>query len=263
MSDSFFVLLCHSNLRVITMKRQIYKIVSAKQFVFTLSAVIISALLIFGIDIVYSTAKSESKTNALPVIIIDAGHGGEDGGAQSSSGILEKDINLSISMKLKAVFESLGFETVTVRETDCLIYDSGCNAMREKKVSDIRNRMNIMLKYPDSIFLSIHQNHFDQSKYHGAQVFYSKNDQQSKIIAECIQSSIVEKLQNENTRKIKPSGTEIYLLYHAKTPAVMVECGFLSNPGEAQLLNDESYQKKMAVSIADGVLKYLSNRETA
>ena len=166
-------------------------------------------------------------------------------------------------MKLKAVFESLGFETVTVRETDCLIYDSGCNAMREKKVSDIRNRMNIMLKYPDSIFLSIHQNHFDQSKYHGAQVFYSKNDQQSKIIAECIQSSIVEKLQNENTRKIKPSGTEIYLLYHAKTPAVMVECGFLSNPGEAQLLNDERYQKKMAVSIADGVLKYLSNRETA
>ena len=131
--------------------------------------------------------------------------------------------------------------------------------MREKKVSDIRNRMNIMLKYPNSIFLSIHQNHFSQSKYHGAQVFYSKNDPQSKVIAEYIQNAIVEKLQNENTRKIKPSGTEIYLLYHAKSPAVMVECGFLSNGGEAQLLNDEQYQKKMAVAIVDGVIKYLSS----
>ena len=244
---------------VITMKKHFYKIISAKQFIFTLCAVFVSALLIFGIDIVYSTAKSESEKSTLPVIIIDPGHGGEDGGAQSSSGILEKDINLSISMKLKAAFESLGFETVTVRETDCLIYDSGCNAMREKKVSDIRNRMNIMLKYPNSIFLSIHQNHFGQSKYHGAQVFYSKNDPQSKVIAEYIQNAIVEKLQNENTRKIKPSGTEIYLLYHAKSPAVMVECGFLSNGGEAQLLNDEQYQKKMAVAIVEGVIKYLSS----
>lgn len=245
------------------MKKHFYKIISAKQFVFTLCAVFVSALLIFGIDIVYSTAKSESEKKTLPVIIIDPGHGGEDGGAQSSSGILEKDINLSISMKLKAAFEALGFETVTVRETDCLIYDSGCNAMREKKVSDIHNRMNIMLKYPNSIFLSIHQNHFSQSKYHGAQVFYSKNDPQSKIIAEYIQSSIIEKLQNENTRKIKPSGTEIYLLYHAKSPAVMVECGFLSNGGEAQLLNDEQYQKKMAVAIVDGVIKYLSSKGAA
>ena len=103
---------------VITMKKHFYKIISAKQFIFTLCAVFVSALLIFGIDIVYSTAKSESEKKTLPVIIIDPGHGGEDGGAQSSSGILEKDINLSISMKLKAAFESLGFETVTVRETD-------------------------------------------------------------------------------------------------------------------------------------------------
>ena len=245
------------------MKKHFYKIVSAKQFVFTLCAVVISALLIFGIDIIYSNAKSESEKSTLPTIIIDAGHGGEDGGAQSSSGILEKNINLSISMKLKALFQALGFETVTIREADCLIYDGGCTVMREKKVSDIRNRMSIMEKFPNSIFLSIHQNHFSQSKYYGAQVFFSKNDPESEKIAECIQNSIASKLQNENTRKIKPSGTEIYLLYHAKTPAVMVECGFLSNPGEAQLLNDEKYQKKMAVAIVDGVLKYLGSREAA
>lgn len=241
------------------MRKSVYGIINAKQFIFLFFAIVISAVMIFGIDIVYSKAKSESEKSSLPVIIIDAGHGGEDGGTQSSSGILEKDINLSISLKLKAVLESLGFKTIAVRESDCLIYDSGCTAMREKKVSDIRKRLSLMTKYPSAVFLSIHQNHFQQSKYHGAQVFYSKNHPQSKTLAEFIQNSVVEKLQNENTRKIKPSGTEIFLLHHATTPAVMVECGFLSNSGEALLLSDEQYQKKMAVAIADGVIKYLSS----
>lgn len=243
------------------MKKLLYKTVSAKQFVFTLCAVIISALLIFGIDIVYTNATAEEAKNELPVIIIDAGHGGEDGGAQSSAGILEKDINLSISKKLEALFDSFGFQTVSVRDEDKLIYDSTCGSMREKKVSDIHNRMKLMQAYPNSIFISVHQNHFSESKYYGAQVFYSKNNPESEIVAESIQKSIVDKLQKENERKIKPSGTEIYLLYHATTPAVMVECGFLSNGGEAQLLNDENYQKKIAVAIFGGVTEYLNNRK--
>ena len=111
------------------------------------------------------------------------------------------------------------------------------------------------------MILSIHQNHFSESKYYGAQVFYSKNNPESEIIAENIQKSIVALLQPENERRIKPSGTEIYLLYHATTPSVMVECGFLSNGGEAQLLNDENYQKKMSLAIADGIIKYLNDRE--
>lgn len=243
------------------MKLNLYKILNVKQFAFTLCAVIVSAVLIFGIDIVYTNATSKTESDALPVIIIDAGHGGEDGGAQSSSGILEKDINLSISQKLEAIFNSIGFKTLMIRNSDEMIYDSSCKTIREKKVSDIHNRMNLMNEYPNCIFLSIHQNHFSESKYHGAQVFYSKNNPESEVIAENIQKSIVEKLQNENERMIKPSGTEIYLLYHAKTPAVMVECGFLSNGGEAQLLNDETYQKKMAVAVADGIIKYLNNRK--
>ena len=257
----FFLTIAIVILRVIDMKKHFYKILNAKQFLFIVCALSVSILLVFGVDIVYTKATLQSEQNAVPVIIIDAGHGGEDGGTQSSTGILEKDINLSISLKLEALFNSLGFKTIMVRTSDEMIYDGSCKTIREKKASDIHNRMNLMLSYPNSIFLSIHQNHFSESKYRGAQVFYSKNNPESEIIAESIQKSIVEKLQNENERMIKPSGTEIYLLYHAKTPAVMVECGFLSNGGEAQLLNDESYQKKMAVAVADGVIKYLNNRK--
>lgn len=243
------------------MKKFMFRIINAKQFAFALCAFAVSALLIFGIDVVYTNASVEKSKTDLPVIIIDAGHGGEDGGAQSSSGILEKKINLSISLKLEALFNTLGFRTVSVRKTDELIYNDSCKTIREKKVSDIHNRLNIMNEYPDSIFLSIHQNHFSESKYYGAQVFYSKNNPKSEIIAENIQKSIVALLQPENERRIKPSGTEIYLLYHATTPSVMVECGFLSNGGEAQLLNDENYQKKMSLAIADGIIKYLNDRE--
>lgn len=247
---------------VINMKKYLYKILNAKQFAFIVCAVAVSALLIFGVDIFYTKATlNQAEQKTFPVIIIDAGHGGEDGGTQSSSGILEKDINLSIALKLNSLFKSMGVETVMIRDGDELIYNDSCKTIREKKVSDIHNRMNIMLSYPNGIFLSIHQNHFSESKYCGAQVFYSKNNHESEIIAENIQKSIVEKLQSKNERKIKPSGTEIYLLYHAKIPAVMVECGFLSNGGEAQLLNDANYQNKMVIAIFDGVAKYLNNRK--
>ena len=246
------------------MKKSVYKVLNAKQFAFTLCAIAVSAFLIFGVEAFYSYVSANSETKAdesrFPVIIIDAGHGGEDGGASSSSGIVEKNINLSISLKVRDLLNSLAFKTVMVRNEDKLIYDENCKTIREKKVSDIHNRMSIMEAYPNSIFLSIHQNHFEQSKYYGAQVFYSKNNEESRMIAERIQSSVVEKLQNENKREVKPSGTEIYLLYNAKSPAVMVECGFLSNSGEAQLLNDETYQTKMSLAIVDGILNYLNNR---
>lgn len=245
------------------MKKTVYKILNAKQFAFTLCAIAVSTVFIFGVEVFYSVGSANAETtenkDSRPVIIIDAGHGGEDGGASSSSGIVEKDINLSISLKVRDLLNSLAFKTVMVRDEDKLIYDENCKTIREKKVSDIHNRMSIMEANPNSIFLSIHQNHFEQSKYYGAQVFYSKNNEESKLIAEKIQSSVVEKLQNENKREVKPSGTEIYLLYNAKSPAVMVECGFLSNSGEAQLLNDENYQTKMSLAIVDGILNYLNN----
>lgn len=239
------------------MKKAVYLTFRLKLFLTALTFILLigSLFMLFGMksQIVTSSSVQTQK----PLIIIDAGHGGEDGGTQSSSGIVEKDINLEISKKVNAIFESFGYETLMIREEDKMVYDGNCSTQREKKVSDIHNRMEIIEKYPDSIFLSIHQNHYSESKYNGAQVFYSPNSDESKLIAESIQNSIISLIQNENTRKIKQSGTEIYLLYHAESPAVMVECGFLSNPGEALLLKDEEYQKKMSLAIAAGVNQYL------
>ena len=191
------------------------------------------------------------------IIIVDAGHGGEDGGTQSSTGVLEKDINLDISIKTGNILKLMGYTVVYTRTDDTLHYDSSAEKQRQKKVSDIHYRMNIMKNYPESVFLSIHQNYFAESKYYGAQVFYSKNNEKSKEIAEIIQTNIREILQPENERQIKPSGTDIYLLYHTESPAVMVECGFLSNPGEALLLNDAKYQKKISLAIAAGLEEYI------
>ena len=220
---------------------------------------LITAALSMSVHFCFSALSSQSvmAQKKQPVIIIDAGHGGEDGGTVSSSGIIEKNINLSIALKLEKIFSEKGFETVMTRNEDCLIYDEDCKTLRQKKASDLHNRMKIMESYNNCLFLSVHQNHFSQSKYYGAQVFYSQNRSESEALARYIQESIVSSLQKENTRQIKPSGSEIFLLYNASQPAVMVECGFLSNPGEAQKLNSEDYQLQMAEAIYKGVSEYL------
>lgn len=205
-------------------------------------------------------AMSETVTPVLPTVIIDAGHGGEDGGTQSSSGILEKDVNLQISRKLNLLLKALGYKTVMLRDEDKMLYTGELSSQREKKVSDIKNRMNVINTYPDALFLSIHQNYFTESKYNGTQVFYSPNNAESRLVAQSVQDSVITLVQNKNTRKIKQSGKEIYLLYHANNPAVMVECGFLSNPGEALLLNDSEYQKKISLAIINGINRYYKGK---
>lgn len=208
-----------------------------------------------GVDSNEATSNV-SVISALPLIIIDPGHGGEDGGTSSADGIIEKDINLSISRKLDILLTLCGYNTLMTRNEDKLIYSGSHKSMRSKKVSDIRNRMSVIENNPESVFLSIHQNYFTQQKYNGAQVFYSPNNPESKLIADYIQNSVRESLQTENERKTKKSGKEIYLLYHSKTPSVMVECGFMSNPTEAALLNDEEYQIKMSLVILNGLNEY-------
>ncbi len=206
-----------------------------------------------------SSTQTESSESSV-TIIIDAGHGGEDGGTSSSKGVLEKDINLAIALKLNSLMKLMGYKTLMIRETDSMIYSDPSASQREKKISDIQNRMKIINNTPDGIFLSIHQNYFTQSKYSGTQVFYSGGHNDSKVLAGHIQNSVVRNIQKNNQRKIKQSGKEIYLLYHSKMPAVMVECGFMSNPGEALLLSDEDYQMKMSLAIIDGVTQYIENK---
>jgi len=191
-------------------------------------------------------------------IIVDAGHGGDDGGAVGINGTVEKDINLDIALKLEKILKFYGFKVIMTRTEDVMTCDDGLDSMRKRKVSDIHNRFELMQKNPDALFVSIHQNKFEDSAQHGTQVFYSGNNEESKVLAQAIQDSIVSSLQKDNSRVVKKSGSGIYLLYHAKNPAVLVECGFISNPTEVKNLKDEKYRMKLAILIADGLIKYLS-----
>ena len=242
------------------MKKGIFLSIGLKK----LSVLVFSALLIAsGVAGIYYSTISVATINIMSnenVIIVDAGHGGIDGGTQSAAGVLEKDINLAIADKVGAMLSLIGYEVVFTRQSDNIPYGNECVTVRQKKVWDTHNRMAVIEKFPDGIFLSIHQNYFEQSRYSGAQVFYSLNNPESRLIAENIQASIAGSLQKDNDRQIKKVGTEIYLLYKAQIPAVMVECGFLSNEKEAELLNDSEYQNEMALSIVKGLIQYFNNQ---
>lgn len=183
-----------------------------------------------------------------PTIIIDAGHGGEDGGASVNNSVLEKNINLEIAKKLKVFLQSNGFKVIMTRSDD--------NALSDVKRKDLQRRVDIFNSSSDNIVLSIHQNKFEQSQYHGAQVFFSANDIKSKNLANCIQLSVKKLLQPDNNRSIKKAGSEIFILDNCDVPSVLIECGFLSNETELKKLLDESYQNKIAYSIFLGFMEF-------
>ncbi len=214
----------------------------------------------FGTVIVSEKLAVDAVSNEInQTVIIDAGHGGPDGGTSADDGTLEKDLNLQIAIKLNEILNSMGIKTVMIRTEDISVHDSSANTIRQKKVSDLKNRLKIMNETQNSVFVSIHQNHFSDSRYSGTQVFYSKNNPQSSVLADYLRQSVISNLQKNNTREIKPSGTDIYLLYHAESPAVMVECGFLSNFNEAENLKNENYQSKLAFVLALGITDYLKS----
>ena len=199
---------------------------------------------------------------AVPVtIVLDAGHGGEDGGAVAVDGTNEKDVNLQISEAVARYFDWLGIPYVAVRDADTLIGDNSLPTVRERKVSDIHTRMALVNDTPRAILLSIHQNFFTSEKYWGTQVFYAKNVPSSAVLAEMIQGKIASRLQPENTRSIKPTEGTVYLLDKAEKTSVMVECGFLSNAQERERLKDESYQSQLAYLISESVCEFIN--ETA
>ncbi len=188
-------------------------------------------------------------------VVIDPGHGGEDSGAVSDSGVFEKDINLDIAQKLKSMLVSSGVKVIMTRQEDCAIYDEkNTESLRGKKVSDMKNRLEIINSNPNSILVSIHQNKFTDKKYYGTQVFYSQNNSSSLNLAENIRNSFKQLIQPDNERETKPAGKEIYILHNAKVPAVIVECGFVSNDEELSKLLDEDYKLKVAFSIYCGIL---------
>lgn len=185
-------------------------------------------------------------------IILDAGHGGEDPGAVAN-GLNEKDLNLQIALKTAAFLRLSGCSVVLTRSEDRLLYNSGEES--RKKYYDLHNRLKFAEDYPDAIFVSIHMNKFPMENCQGLQTFYSVNDPRSALLAEALQSSST-LVMPDNRRTIKSDNKTIFLLKNLKMPAVIVECGFLSNTTDAEHLADKSYQDELAFALASGIGRY-------
>lgn len=209
------------------------------------------------------TASVDTRvSNDLPIIIIDAGHGGFDGGATAKDGTVEKDINLKISVYISEYLNLLGFDTILTREKDESLEDDSDEPIKKRKTSDIHNRLKLMQQTDKALFVSIHQNHYSVEKYSGLQVFFSPDfSEESSLLAQNIQETVTEILQPDNNRQIKKCGTSVYLIYNAVKPAVLVECGFLSNVNEANLLKTDEYQRKIAFCISLGIFNYVNSKE--
>lgn len=188
-------------------------------------------------------------------IVIDAGHGGEDGGATSCTGILESQINLQISLKLNDILNLLGFRTYMIRTTDISVYTEG-NTIAAKKISDLKQRVKIVNNIDGALLISIHQNTFSDQKYSGAQVFYAPNSASNEL-ATILQSKFVSILNPGSNRKCKPADG-IFLMQQIRCTGILVECGFISNPEEEALLRSEDYQKRIGCVIASVITLYLN-----
>lgn len=221
-------------------------------------------ILVFSLFLLGTILGSKSVTviaEILPVersnrIVIDAGHGGEDGGTTSCTGKLESSFNLEIALRLDDLFHLLGYDTVMIRKTDTAVYTKG-GTIAQKKVSDLKERVRIVNSTDGALLISIHQNHFSDSKYSGPQVFYTDNPESEKL-AKCLQSQLVSSLCPGNSRREKKS-TGVYLMEQIRCTGVLIECGFLSNAHEEALLRQAEYQKKLVCVIAAAVSGYLAN----
>ena len=222
-------------------------------YLFVCAAAILGALLLSRAGSAVAVAVSAEEP--APVVVIDAGHGGEDGGARSCTGVQESGINLEIALRLNDLMHFLGMQTRMISTTDCSVYTEGARTISEKKVSDIHNRVRMVEETSGALLVSIHQNNFPEGKYRGAQVFYAKTEG-SRELAEQTQDYLAVHVDPKNHRECK-SAQDIYLLKHVSCTAILVECGFLSNPGEEQLLRDAAYQKKLAAAICCSVIDYL------
>ena len=189
---------------------------------------------------------------------LQSAHGGEDGGTQASDGTIEKDINLSIAEMLRDMLIQGGFEVEMIREEDISVGDNSLETVRERKRSDLEKRVEIYNSDENNIVLSIHQNNFSESKYNGTQIFYSDNTE-SQELSEYMRQAVVGLVQPDNERQCKPADDSIFVLRNAKVPAIIIECGFLSNPQELEKLKDYEYQKEIAFAIYMGFAEYCYN----
>ena len=213
-------------------------------------SIMMISFLVLNISFLKVNAEENNK-----VIVIDPGHGGIDGGAKSENGVIEKDINLSISLKTKAALESKGYKVIMTRSEDVGLYTEG-KKVREKKIEDLGNRVKIKKENKCDAFISIHQNMFPQKNCKGAQV-WSANNEPSQKLGKIIQQKFKEEVDQNNKREPKVAKKEYKILNDGYEGAsVIVECGFLSNPEECELLGKEDYQNKIANTLANAIDEY-------
>lgn len=225
-----------------------------KRHKITIFYIVILASILFIFNTV-STVYTKKQDNKKKIVLIDPGHGGMDGGAVSKNGTIEKYINLSISIKLKNELTKLGYKVIMTREDDNGLY-SDKGSVREKKIEDLNKRCDMRKNSNCDIFISIHLNTFPESKYYGAQIWYSDSEK-SQIFASITQANIRKYIDKENKRQEKPAKEQYKILRNDNdVPSVIVECGFISNPKEEERLKDEKYQKKIAEVISKSVEDY-------
>ena len=218
------------------------------------------SIFLFALGIAFISDRKESvSTVTLPVsgktIVIDAGHGKPDEGAESSRGTTEAETNLKIALKLQNLLEQSGCSVVLTRSDENAIYDIDAKTLRQKKISDIHNRVKIGNESSADIFVSIHLNKIPQQQYDGWQTFYNAQNAEGQKLAVSIQNSLNDAIQKENNRVAK-SIENIYIVKHVEIPTTIVECGFLSNPDEEKLLLDDEYQNRLAWGIYNGIIDY-------
>lgn len=217
---------------------------------------------IVSYNITTNTTENTVPTVSLPVsnkvIVIDAGHGVPDEGAESSNGTTEAETNLKIALKVQNLLEQSGSTVLLTRSDENSIYDIDSKTLKQKKISDIHNRVKIGNESSADIFVSIHLNKIPQQQYYGWQTFYKDGNEQGQRLANCIQENLNESVQKENKR-VPLKIDNIYIVKHVEIPTSIVECGFLSNPEEEKQLLDDSYQDKLAWGIYNGIVDFFYN----
>ncbi|MZQ83338.1 N-acetylmuramoyl-L-alanine amidase CwlD [Paenibacillus sp. 5J-6] len=228
---------------------------------------VLSTLLVALVVFIYAYELPATKTWSdwtLPLsgktIALDAGHGGPDGGASSKEGVIEKDINLAITLQLRDYLQQAGALVVMTRETDTDLADPGTKGYSKRKTEDLHNRADMINEKNADMFLSVHLNSIPSPRWKGAQTFYYTNNPNNSNLATLIQLELKRNLENTD-RIAKPADKTVYLLKTLKIPSALIEVGFLSNPDEARLLADEKYQRMVAAAIYQGVLRFYAGEK--
>ena len=218
---------------------------------------VIFIIMILAISIYYYIGPTMTVNNGIAdkVIVLDAGHGGIDGGAESKNGVLEKDLNLKITLKLKEILERENIKVLLTRDSDSDLSDNENESIKSRKNQDLNKRIEMINNSSANLLVSIHMNSFPQEKYSGWQTFYKKNCIYSSEVAKLVQDNIKQVTQIENKRvPMEINGVKI--IEKSNIPSILIECGFLSNKQEAEKLNTEEYQEQIVQGIAKGIISW-------